>query len=494
MASTVQAPPPAPPMGRPPRFRRSFAGPVVLIIVGVFFLLSNMGVISWDRFWEWFSSYWPVLLIVWGVIKIYEYQQANRAGERARGIGAGGVMLVVFVVVCGLIAHEAYKYRGNIHGWCEDPDVQGLPWCGHTYNYTDDLQQAFPVGGSLHVNSQRGAINVTVADDNQVHVSVHKRVNADRQEQADEWNKKTRPQVTVNGQVVTLDANTQGAGDHPVANDLDIAIPRKASVVLSTRHGDINIMGREGSADITSHNGDVAITDLNGNATINLENSSARLSQIASDVVIQGRAKEISLEDVKGTVRLDGDFRESVRLSRIAKAVNFKSTRTDMSFARLDGDLDLESGDLEASNVIGPLNLSTRHKDIRINGVSSNVLIHNENGPVEIEVSKLGNLEVQNERADIRVSIPEKASFQVEAQSREGEIHSDFDQLKIENGDHRATATGSVNGGTSRIVLNNQRGSIEIRKGEVVPPPPPPPGAKPPKTPKTSSTPETTEN
>jgi len=491
MASTIQAPPPAPP-ARPPRFRRSFAGPVVLIIVGTFFLLSNMGVISWDKFWEWFSSYWPVLLIVWGVIKIIEYQQANRAGERARGIGAGGVMLVVLVVVCGLIAHEAYKYRGTMHGWCEDPDVQGLPWCGHTYNYTDELQQAFPAGGSLHVNTQRGAINVTVSDDNQIHVSVHKRINADRQEQADEWNKKTRPQITVNGQVVTLEANTQGAGDHPVSDDLDVAIPRKASVVLSSRHGDISVMGRDGNADITSRNGDISITDLNGAATVNLDDSSARLSQIASDVVLQGRAREVSLEDIKGTARLDGDFRESVRLARIAKAVNFKSSRTDMSFTRLDGDLDLEQGDLEASNVTGPFNLNTRHKDIRISGVSSNVQVRNENGPVEIEVTKLGNLQVENDRADIRVFIPEKSSFQVEAQARNGDIQTDFNELKIENGDNRATATGSVNGGTSRIVLNNQHGSIEIRKGEAVAPPPAPP--KPPKTPKTQNIPETTEN
>src|SRR5215467_8565018 len=129
MASTIQAPPPAPPT-RPPRFRRSFAGPVVLIIVGVLFLLSNMGIISWHSFGLWFSHYWPVLLIVWGVIKIVEYQQACRAGERARGIGAGGVMLVVLVVVCGLIAHEAYEYRGRMDGWCEDPVVQGLPGCG----------------------------------------------------------------------------------------------------------------------------------------------------------------------------------------------------------------------------------------------------------------------------------------------------------------------------------------------------------------------------
>jgi Putative adhesin/Domain of unknown function (DUF5668) len=489
MGSTVQAPPPAPPT-KPPRYRRSFAGPVVLIIVGIFFLLSNMGIISWHSFGLWFSHYWPVLLIVWGVIKIFEYQQASRAGERARGIGAGGVMLVVVVIVCGLLASEAYKW--NFKSICADSDFQDLPWCGHTYNYTDELQQAFPAGGSLRVNNEHGAINVTVSDDGQIHVGVNKRVNADRQEQADEWNKKTRPEIKVNGQVVTVESNTQSAGDHWISADLDIAVPRKASVVLAARRGDISIIGRDGSADVTSHNGEVSITDLNGSATVNVDDSSARLSQIASDVIIQGRGKDISLEDVKGTVRLEGEFSDGVKLARIAKAVNFKSSRTDMSFARLDGDLDLESGDFEASNVIGPLNLNTRHKDIRINGVSSNVQVKNQNGPVEIEVAKLGNLEVQNERADIRIFIPEKSSFQVDAQARNGEIESDFSELKIENGDNRSTANGTVNSGTSRIVLNNQHGSIEIRKGEVVTSEPPTPKA--PKNPKTPNPPEPTEN
>src|SRR5436309_8704745 len=120
MASTVQAPPPAPP-ARPPRYKRSFAGPVVLIIVGIFFLLSNMGIISWHNFGLWFAHYWPALLIVWGIIKLFEYQQANRAGERARGIGAGGVMLVVVVVVFGLIATEAVKWHpGDL---CENTDL-----------------------------------------------------------------------------------------------------------------------------------------------------------------------------------------------------------------------------------------------------------------------------------------------------------------------------------------------------------------------------------
>ena len=464
MASTVQAPPPAPPM-RPLRPRRSFAGPVVLIVVGIFFLLSNMGVISWRNFGKWFSHYWPVLLILWGVIKLIEYQQANSAGERPRGIGAGGVMLVIFVVAAGLITSEAYKWNwGQI---CTDMNVQGVPWCGQTYNYSDDLQQAFPSNGSLRVSSEHGAINVTTSSDSQIHVAVHKRINANTQEEADKWNQSTRPQMSVNGQVVTIDANTRGAGEHWVNDDLDIAIPRKASVVLSTRHGDVSIMGRDGSADITSKEGSVSVTDLNGNLTMNLDSSSARVSQVSSDVVVQGHATDVSLEDVKGTVHLNGDFMESVKLLRIAKAVTFKTSRTDMDFTRLDGELDLDSGDLEASNVVGPVNLRTRSKDIRLNGVSSTVQLKNENGAVEIEIVKMGNLQVENSRGDIRVFLPEKSGFQVEAQTRDGEIHSDFNEIKIDNGDNRSSANGSVNGGGPHVMLNDDHGTIEIRKGSA---------------------------
>ena len=121
-------------------------------------------------------------------------------------------------------------------------------------------------------------------------------------------------------------------------------------------------------------------------------------------------------------MRLDGDFMESVKLSRIAKAVNFKTSRTDMEFTRLDGNLNLDSGDLEANSLSGPLRLRTRSKDITINGVSGDVRLQNENGAVEIHVNKMGNMEITNNKGDIRVFVPQKAAFQLEAQTRDGEI------------------------------------------------------------------------
>ena len=81
MSSPIQTPPPLVPLR--PR-RRSFAGPVVLIVLGVVFLLGNLHMISWMRLGTLFAHYWPALLILWGVIKLVEYQQASPSAASAR--------------------------------------------------------------------------------------------------------------------------------------------------------------------------------------------------------------------------------------------------------------------------------------------------------------------------------------------------------------------------------------------------------------------------
>ena len=123
--------------------------------------------------------------------------------------------------------------------------------------------------------------------------------------------------------------------------------------------------GRDGEANISSNHGDVSLADINGKVSLDLDHSSARVSQIAGDVAVEGHANDVSLQDIKGGVRLNGEFMESVKLAKIAKTVSFKSSRTDLEFSNLDGDLDLDSGDLRASNLMGPLRLNTRSKDIR---------------------------------------------------------------------------------------------------------------------------------
>lgn len=476
----------------PPRPRRSLAGPLVLIVMGTVFLMATMGMLQWSRFGFWFAHYWPLLIILWGVVKLVEYQRAQREGVRAPGIGAGGVFLLIVLIVFGLAATQASRFNWGAIRDQIDIDDDDFALFGHNYSYDDHLEQAFPAGASLKIVNDRGAVNVNASDDNQIRVVVHKRINAESQEDADKWNAGTKPQISAGDHIVTLNANTQGAGDHWVTTDLDVSVPRKASVVIATRRGDVNVMGREGDADISNQRGDVSLTEIKGKVNLSLAGGSARVSQVSSDVAVQGRGNDISVEEIMGAVRLTGEF-DSIKLSKIASAVSFKSARTDMEFSRLNGDLDMDSGDMRASDLVGPFRLLTRSKDIRLLGVNGDVRLQDENGAIELRLSKMGSVQVDNRRGDIQIYVPDKAGFQLEARAREGDIEADFNDVKINNADHQATAAGTVGGGGPRVVLTNERGSIEIRKGSTVAELPAPPRA--PKTPKAPAAPvEPTEN
>jgi DUF4097 and DUF4098 domain-containing protein YvlB len=467
-----------------PRRRRSLAGPVVLIVMGIIFLMGTMGFLHWSGLGLLYARYWPVLIILWGIVKVIEHQQAQREGGRASGIGVGGVFLLVFVIVSGLIATQAVRFDWKgLHdqvGW-DDSDFEN--WFGESFTYNDQLTQAFPAGGSLHVVTDRGAVNVVTSDDNQIKVVIDKKVHADNQQDADKYNAGTKPQITVSDKVVTVNANTQGAGEHGVTTDMQIFIPRKAAVVISTKHGDVNVNGRDGNLDISGAHGDVTIEEIAGNVNLSLEHSSAKVSNISGDVSIGGRVNDLTISNVKGQARLNGEFMESVRLSQIAKSVIFKSARTELEFAKLDGDLDLDSGDLRANSLFGPGHLTTRSKDINLDGVSGDLRLEDSNGAVQVSMRKMGNVQIDNKNGDIQLSLPTQAGFNVEARARNGEIQSDFNELKVENANDMAKADGAVGNGGPNIRLNNEHGTIEIHKGalEAAVPPVPPKPPKPPK-------------
>ncbi len=452
------------------------AGAFVLIVLGVVFLMGTMHILSIGRLAHLFANYWPVLLIFWGVIKLIEHQRALREGTRSSGIGAGGVFLVVMIVVFGLIATQLERVnwsglRDNIN--IDDGDFNDI--FGSNYNFNDHLEQSFPSGASLKIIDTRGAVSVHASDDNKITVVVRKRVGADNQSDADEYDRKSKPTITTIGGLVTLNANVEGAGDHPVETDLDVSLPRKVAVSITSRRGDVNLVGRDGTIDINAQHSDTSVEDVNGNVKVSQEKGSVKIEQVTGDVHVEGRVDEVSVADVKGAVQLDGDFQESVKLARITKTVTFKSSRTDMEFSRIEGSLDLDSDDLHAEQITGPLHLTTRSKNIRLEEVSGDVRLQNDNGAIEVGMRTLGNVQIDSRNGDIQLSLPDKAGFRLDARTRDGEIQSDFPELKVSNDEHEGKASGSVGNGSSHIVLNNEHDGIEIRKASSTPPTPPEP-------------------
>lgn len=472
-----------PPQIPTPQRHRSIAGPIVLILIGILFLLVTMGVFDRYSMLVMFGRFWPALLILWGVIKLVEYEQGKRYGQPVRGIGAGGVFLVLFLIIFGLIASQVSRVNWKGLGeHIQIGDDEGLDeiFGGSTFDYSDELSQEIPAGTTLHVNDDRGAITINVSDGKTIKVSVRKKVRAEKEADADNYNTKTKPQITIVDKIVTLDANTHGAGDKGVSTDMDVYIPRNTDLVIVSRHGDITVTDMNGALEVNNQHGEVNLNDHTGNAVLNLEQSSARVQRVKGDVTIQGKANEVAVEDVDGGVHLNGEFQESVQLVRVSKMVSFRSSRTEMEFARLDGRLDLDSGDLRADSLSGPMRLTTRSKDIALEGLSGDLRLEDENGTVEVGLHKPGNIQIDNRKGDVQISIPPNTALKVEARTRVGEIQSDFDDIKVDNRDKGSSASGSIGSNGSRLAINCDKGDIQIRKGTVAvtaPAPPAPPVA-----------------
>jgi DUF4097 and DUF4098 domain-containing protein YvlB len=136
-----------------------------------------------------------------------------------------------------------------------------------------------------------------------------------------------------------------------------------------------------------------------------------------------------------------------------------------MAFSKLDGDLSMESGDLRAHALAGPVRLATKAKDIHLDEVSGPIKIENSNGQVEVHpAGPMASIQIDNQKGDVDLVLPATASFEVSAQTRRGDIESDFSELHVQGEGESKNVSGSIGHGGPQLQINNQYGDISIRK------------------------------
>jgi len=150
----------------------------------------------------------------------------------------------------------------------------------------------------------------------------------------------------------------------------------------------------------------------------------------------------------------------------IGQTLHFKSSRTEMTAQKLTGRLDMEVGSLELNGIDGPIEISTRQKDITLSDFKHSVKIADTNGDVELRTSTPPThaIEVDLKKGQIELSLPSSSSFQIDAASSHGEVESDFSGsgLKIVKEGNRPTISGSVGKGGPPIRLETQYGTIRL--------------------------------
>jgi hypothetical protein len=435
----------------------------LLILVGVLFLLRNMGYPL--PLFELFARYWPLLIILWGVSKLIDYYQAQREGYTPRGIGAGGTFFLIVLILFGLTATAAWRFdwdrmRGEVDFGDEFPGI-----FGRRYEFTDAIQQGFPPNAGLKVAYDRGDIKVVPGEEGTMQVNIKKVVFASSQSEADKNRDILTPKITISGSTVTIETNQGWSG--PDRLDLEITVPAKAPVDLMTLRGDIEVISREASVKVKTNRGDVTLTEIKGNAEAEFRRGDLRAERITGDLSVEGRGSEVQASDIGGAFTLRGEFSGPLTFARIAKTARFKSSRTDFEVAKIEGEITFDSGDLRGHGVNGPSRILTRSYDIHLDDLAGDLTLENRNGEVGVHIAKLpvGNISIDNSKEPIQLWLPRGAAFRLDASADRGEIDTDFRELAVSRENRNSRAAGSVGSGGGHIRLNADRGSIEIRHG-----------------------------
>jgi DUF4097 and DUF4098 domain-containing protein YvlB len=407
--------------------------------------------------------YWPLLLIFWGVAKLLEHMWARQHGEPTPRLGAGGVVLLIFVIMFGTGVTQTadWNWRGLGDQIGADTDWDNM--FGNHYDFTDNFAQPVAGGSEVKILSSQGDITVTPSEDNQIHAVVRKSVRSDSQESANRVNDATHPKFTQQGNLWLLDLTS---GDFDKARfDLDLQLPKQMALSLSTRRGNLSVSQREGNVDLSTDHGNLSAENVNGATSLHIRNGSVNIKTITGNVQVDGEVEDGSVSDVTGALEFNAGYNGTVQLSHISQRLHLKSVRTDLQLAKLDGEISMGHGDIRATALAGPVKLNTRSNEVHFDEVSGEVEVENRNGIVSIRPKPpLGNIDVNNVRGGIEIEMPPAAGFKLDAESKDGTIDINDFSVSVDNQRRDAIARATIGKGGPDVRLRTDRGTIEIRK------------------------------
>ena len=468
--------------------RTSILGPILLISIGVVFLLVQTGRLH-QHFWEWYARFWPFLLVGAGVILLLEWaydqyvqsvQSDSTHPRYRRRIGGGVFTLLILLVIAGFVFSEARLHVNGdkwFYGWNFNQDNLD-EFLGNKHESDQTITQAFPANAGLSVDTPRGDVTISgISDDNQIHVSIHKEIYTNTDSEAESKAQRLSPVLNSNGDTVSLTL----PGLDGARADLTITLPAAAPVSVHANHGDVNVSAIKSPVSITANHGDIELSAITGPVAVRINNSDSSVSahSVTGPVAIEGRGRDTTLSDLSGPLSMHGDYFGTTHFERIRGPIKFHTSRTDLQLGRLDGEIEIsDNADLTASEAVGPLILTTGNRNITLDRIAGDVNVTNRNGSVDVtNAPPLSNVTIENRNGSVTVTVPEQSAFGYQLEATNGNIESDFSQIKSsdDEGDHKNTVSGTIGSGGSTLRISTSQGDVALKKASVLPLPPTPP-------------------
>ena len=405
-------------------------GPLLLIAVGALFLARNL--YPDLQLGEYIARYWPYVLIFWGALRIVEisYWASTAKPLPRRGISGGEWVLIVFLCLLGTGFHVA---RDTVRWWPERIPWQGVQAIGERYDYPVSAEKPSSKTPRILIEDFRGDLQIMGSDVDAVKVTGRKSVRSIDKDIADKADRASSLELTGDANRMTLRLREPSGFGPPISTALEITVPKGANLEVKRRDGDLHI------------------------------------SAVDGPVNVNGRAVNLTIQDVRGPVAVEGAYTGEVLLKKLPQGVRFKSQRTEFNTSAVPGEIHINAGNFSAEGLTGPTRLSSRSRDVRLRDFRESMDIELERGDLTLEPvqTPLARLQAKLRSGDVNLVMPESAGFSIKAATKSGEISNGLGTgFKVDSDGRRETLQGATGNGP-QIDIEVKRGLISARRGPI---------------------------
>jgi hypothetical protein len=354
---------------------------------------------------------------------------------------------------------------------------------------TEEKARAFADRVDLRLSGEGGRVKVATNRDEigrgeDVGVETHLEIEAPPDTAVDVRNEHGRVELT-------------GVASADVVSSFDtVSVERLAGAVkIESRNGDVHASGIGASLELSSRHGNVEVSDVTGASKLDVEHGDVSTRKTgALDVAIQYGSLEA--EGLKGDLAVRGSH-AGVHASDVTGGAEVLTSYEGVHLARVGGDVraTAQHGAVTAEDVAGSLVAETTYEGVKLDRVSGPVQVAADHGGLEAsglakgarvrtsggDVSLdgfAGAVEVEVERGsarlsprapvaadvtasakggDVRLGVPEGSRFDLDAESRRGEVSTQVPGFTASEADgepgHAHHVAGKLAGGGASVHL-----------------------------------------
>jgi hypothetical protein len=293
-------------------------------------------------------------------------------------------------------------------------------------------------GGTLVVDIDFGAIDVTPHSADQVAIDVHRKVSRSTRSQEAAFLKERPVTITLEDGTVTVRSKAKsrsvrslwGGGWTKTEATYTIRVPSTFNARLGTAGGRIQVSDLTGEIKANTSGGALVFTRINGPLDGGTSGGSIRAEDCDGSIKLYTSGGGITV--VNGSGALDGST---------------------------------SGGSISVRDFAGPVKVQTSGGPIRVENAPGALEASTSGGSITASLTQAPeeNIKLSTSGGSINVRVPEAAPFELDAETSGGSVRSELPVTFV--GKHeRNRLKGTVNGGGKVLHLRTSGGGIEVRR------------------------------